>query len=681
MPVGVTIKTRRGTSAEWLAAGDPILDVGEPGLETDTGAVKYGDGESKFSELANVRKQFQNVVTVAKDGVKGSADFICSDSQWEGDDAACIQAAIDYCASNNISDIYINDGVYAPHTQITCNISIKITCSKNTYFVWDITLPGYMFSFSGTVYATLTGSSDISPGATSTTVTSTSGISAGDLILIYDDTQFNPLESLYSTLKTGELHKVVTVDTTTIYFIESVLNTYTMENNLKIKVIKPISVELYNFKASGIDSTSNQIFFLLDYCENSKVVNCTLDKCGYANIYIYDSYNIDVNNCEITNSEVPGLGYGVSVNNSSAHIRIHDNTIHKCRHCVAVSGNYTIGEPRDVRIYNNDLYSTIGHAVDAHQCTMSIFVYSNSIKSDASNLQYAVRTGSKITEVYNNFMYDCYGVATRGSIQNCVYTIENNHCYRGGYIFNDTVELTTSNSEKFVNIVNNHIFDGISYIAYISRATDINIANNSIDGATQYYGLRLENVNDGLIIGNKISNIHRSGITVADCTNLYIVENVVKNCCQYGAVGELYESGIALRGSSNNIIINNNIISDVTSKMKYGIKEYGTSDNNKITKNNVSGAVTAQISKLGTNTKVSQNTGYTTESTGTATIPAGETSIVVSHGLALTPTNIIVTPRENIGSVWANTFTTTQFTIHCSTAPASDTVVGWSSVV
>ena len=43
MPVGVTIKTRRGTAAEWSAA-NPTLAAGEPGYETDTGILKYGDG-------------------------------------------------------------------------------------------------------------------------------------------------------------------------------------------------------------------------------------------------------------------------------------------------------------------------------------------------------------------------------------------------------------------------------------------------------------------------------------------------------------------------------------------------------------------------------------------------------------------------------------------------------------
>ena len=46
-----TIKLRRDTAANWLAA-NPILSLAEPGLETDTNKIKYGDGVHHWSELS-----------------------------------------------------------------------------------------------------------------------------------------------------------------------------------------------------------------------------------------------------------------------------------------------------------------------------------------------------------------------------------------------------------------------------------------------------------------------------------------------------------------------------------------------------------------------------------------------------------------------------------------------------
>lgn len=45
-----TLRVRRGTAATWAAA-DPILEFAEPGLETDTNKLKFGDGVTRWSLL------------------------------------------------------------------------------------------------------------------------------------------------------------------------------------------------------------------------------------------------------------------------------------------------------------------------------------------------------------------------------------------------------------------------------------------------------------------------------------------------------------------------------------------------------------------------------------------------------------------------------------------------------
>jgi hypothetical protein len=47
---GATIKLRRDTAAAWAAA-NPILAVAEPGLETDTNSIKYGNGVTAWNSL------------------------------------------------------------------------------------------------------------------------------------------------------------------------------------------------------------------------------------------------------------------------------------------------------------------------------------------------------------------------------------------------------------------------------------------------------------------------------------------------------------------------------------------------------------------------------------------------------------------------------------------------------
>jgi len=45
-----SFKLRRGTSVEW-AAKDPVLEAGEPGIETDTHRLKVGDGLTRWVAL------------------------------------------------------------------------------------------------------------------------------------------------------------------------------------------------------------------------------------------------------------------------------------------------------------------------------------------------------------------------------------------------------------------------------------------------------------------------------------------------------------------------------------------------------------------------------------------------------------------------------------------------------
>ena len=45
------IKLRRDTAANWTT-NNPILAAGEPGLETDTGRTKFGDGTTAWADLS-----------------------------------------------------------------------------------------------------------------------------------------------------------------------------------------------------------------------------------------------------------------------------------------------------------------------------------------------------------------------------------------------------------------------------------------------------------------------------------------------------------------------------------------------------------------------------------------------------------------------------------------------------
>lgn len=49
--MAIKIQVRRDTAASWTAA-NPVLAQGEPGMEIDTGFIKWGDGTTAWNSLS-----------------------------------------------------------------------------------------------------------------------------------------------------------------------------------------------------------------------------------------------------------------------------------------------------------------------------------------------------------------------------------------------------------------------------------------------------------------------------------------------------------------------------------------------------------------------------------------------------------------------------------------------------
>jgi hypothetical protein len=76
------------------------------------------------------------------------------------------------------------------------------------------------------------------------------------------------------------------------------------------------------------------------------------------------------------------------------------------------------------------------------------------------------------------------------------------------------------------------------------------------------------------------------------------------------------------------------------------------------------------------------NRGYTTEKFDVATISAGSTRVTVSHGLAKTPTKVLITPlAAPPGKLWVENIGSTSFDIVTDTAPSSNLNVAWYAEV
>lgn len=136
-------------------------------------------------------------------------------------------------------------------------------------------------------------------------------------------------------------------------------------------------------------------------------------------------------------------------------------------------------------------------------------------------------------------------------------------------------------------------------------------------------------------------------------------------------LGSPTSTGISI--SANGSIITGNYI---TGGSYYGdIWIRSGSSNIEIYQNEL---VEHKIYDEGTGTKVYRNTGYVTENSGTATVASGQTTIDVTHGLAITPSinDINVVPTNNLGSAakyWISDVGASTFRINVDVDPGATT--------
>jgi hypothetical protein len=140
-----------------------------------------------------------------------------------------------------------------------------------------------------------------------------------------------------------------------------------------------------------------------------------------------------------------------------------------------------------------------------------------------------------------------------------------------------------------------------------------------------------------------------------------------------------YTNGLVLGAVLNSSINNNSIFSSGA-----GLKSISTADGSSTTyiKDNSLGEAITGI----TNEVVKNNKGYLTTNKGTATILSGQGTVVVTHGLAITPstTNMLIMQNSYSAAAnhqfWLHTVTSTTFTISTEINVGADTAFSWQII-
>ena len=584
------------------------------------------------------------------------------------DDATVLAAAITACPAGGT--IAIGKGEYAINTQIQIRKSLSIIGYGATI---TTTLVDELFDCQGDHVVTTPLTSDASEGDLTLALTSATKIEPGRLILVYDDTIWmGGIE--YPTLKQGELHKVQSITDLTLTLDQALIHDYSTTQNAYIRVIIPISVYFEGLTLIGpgrTTSSADNAAIWLKYVADSSIRNCTLRDFGTEAISMYDSINVDICGCTISGNERPGLGYGVSVANTAANIRIHDNHIEDCRHCITVGGNYTIGQPRNLLISNNIIYGGSAAAIDAHPACHSISIVGNSVMRKRA--KYGIWVGAKYIHVAANVVFG--GIAIRGEIHIATVSVIGNRIYGGGGgssseagILRASGTLTNIDSA----VVSGNVCEGTSYGVLLDVASvgQLTVTGNKIVALTWASPAVGTANNDprivnAIVVGNHIYGGGRGGVRNVG-PDAIIANNVFHNCGQFpsnplshGCL-VINESGVKIIGNKflidddysttrprhiiwcygDNITITDNVIPRASGTYA-SIKAPG--NNNRIVGNTLPSKDGAYTPLLlgGTGNIIRDNYGYVTETSGAAASTADGGTI--AHGCAAAPTKVTLT--------------------------------------
>lgn len=259
-----------------------------------------------------------------------------------------------------------------------------------------------------------------------------------------------------------------------------------------------------------------------------------------------------------------------------------------------------------------------------------------------------------------------------------VLRIENNHIEDTAHSFwGDNKPSLAVEDKSHVYIRGNYLnltaTPGISLhnMGYYSVVTDNVLENPST-------GIFVDSVESAIVANNVIRKPNNYGILVIDAAHQCLIDGNIVDWASGGAsaigIG-FYDSTLPTKPGSDNCVVSDNILKGLPT----GIQVNG--NNTKIHDNQIVGATTAVENSRGVSSDFRANTGYKTEARGAATIASGATSVTVSHGLAATPTIVVLGATHAEVSDATFSATSTQITITVPSATSADRVVNWYAEV
>ncbi|MGI8363065.1 right-handed parallel beta-helix repeat-containing protein [Bacillus cereus] len=429
------------------------------------------------------------------------------------------------------------------------------------------------------------------------TVSSTTELKAGDLVLITNNELYAPGTTV-STWKKGELASIKKVDDVTrqITLNDNLIYSYDSTQSTKIQKIivsENITFMGLNIKMGGIGSAHSGI--KIKYARNITVKDVYIDSAEDMAVNMDTVYNADVMDCILENSTSPtsigNTGYGVGVLNAR-NIRIKNNVLRNCRHLIAGGGNTP---SIYVDVVGNQGMNSILYGFDCHEpCFYWTFKNNQAISCNGGIVirgQHCTVDGNEIigsnvkgilVQSYTP-VSEQYGTIIRNNrikktIEQGIY-IDGSDCLQRdvtitGNLIEDagwsSIQVTNF---KSIKVNDNTIINGKDRGILISGKSSTNISYDAqVNGNkirdTKLTAISIKYVEDVTINAPRIDRSLEYGIQLDSCTNTNVNGGVVKSNNFYG---------IYITAGSRHVV-NGVTVLDCTDTNADGIRANGTSD-------------------------------------------------------------------------------------------------------
>lgn len=334
-------------------------------------------------------------IRISKSGTTTTAVYTSNNAViYSGtSDASAISAAL---ASGNT--LHFTNGTYKISSTISKSSLSDVTLIGDGNAILTSTMTSAdMFAFGDGVYgsSTPTLSSNVAAGGTQITVSSASGLSAGDYIKISDDYGiygdgpfFNtvyPLQSTSGYYRGGEIAKINSINGNTITLSHSLYDGYTTARNgfiRKLSMNKNITIDNLKFTGAGMDTESTG--FCIYATQNFTMKSCTMNDFGEYAIHLIDVVDGFFTSNIFKRNYLDGTGYSIELGNACDQIQVKQNSFtEKGRHYLS-AGSCTGGDDhrgfvRHVIFDHNRFDSATTEAINAHPSTKGFYKVTNNI--------------------------------------------------------------------------------------------------------------------------------------------------------------------------------------------------------------------------------------------------------------------------------------------------------------